>query len=343
MRRADLGMGLMPAAHLTPSASRVADAVLAILTGRDPADVATTTGLAPDDLADAAQAYHAAGIIALEQRETARWHQVRVRPSRQQPPELALATVVGPRLDSLTASGGPGGWWYMNKPPGWRIRLRDIQPGLAGKFFGDLAAAGVIAAWSPALYEPETAAFGGAAGMDIAHDLFCADTSGTLAYLRRDDPPLGRREVSVLLISAMLCAAGLDWYEHGDVFARAAAMRPEPAPGTAGQAAQLAGQLRTLLAMPTAAFFSVDGSAAARWHTGFTDAGRRLADASSRGTLSRGLRAVLAHGVIFHWNRLGLPAAAQAILARAAASACLPGTESWALPSKPDLAASPGG
>jgi thiopeptide-type bacteriocin biosynthesis protein len=317
----------MPAAHLTPSASRVADAVLAILAGGDLADVAVTSGLAPDDLADAAQAYHAAGVIALEQREIARWHQVRVRPGRQQSPELALASVVGPRLDSLTASGASGGWWYMNKPPGWRIRLRNIQPALAGEFFDDLTAAGTIAAWSPAIYEPETAAFGGTTGMDIAHDLFCADTSGTLAHLRRDNPPLGRREVSVLLISAMLSAAGQDWHEHGDVFARVAAMRPEPAPDTAGQAAQLAAQLRTLLAIPAAAFSSEDGTAAARWHTGFTDAGRRLADASSRGTLSRGLRAILAHGVIFHWNRLGLPAAAQAILARAAASASLPGTE----------------
>lgn len=320
----------MPAARLTPPASRVADAVLAVLAGGDPAGAAAACGLAPDDLAEAAQAYHAAGIITLEQRETARWHQARVRPGRQQPPELALATVVGPRLDSLTASSAPGGgWWYMNKPPGWRIRLRDTPPGLAGEFFDDLSAAGAITAWSPALYEPEAAAFGGAAGMDIAHDLFCADTSGILAYIRQDSPPLGRRELSVLLISAMLAAAGLDWYERGDIFARVAAMRPEPAPGTTGQAAQLAGQLRTLLAMPaaaTSALMSGDGAGeAARWHAGFTDAGRRLAGASSSGALSRGLRAVLAHSVIFHWNRVGLPAAAQAILARAAASACLPG------------------
>jgi thiopeptide-type bacteriocin biosynthesis protein len=319
----------MPAARLTTSSSPVADAVLAVLAGNDLGDVAAAAGIGPDDLADAAQAYHAAGAIALEQHAAPRWHQVRVRPGGQQPPELTLATVVGPRLDSLTASGAPGGWWYVNKPPGWRIRLRDTQPGLASEFFDDLTAAGAVAAWSPALYEPEAAAFGGTAGMDITHDLFCADTSGILAYLRQDDPPLGRRELSVLLISAMLAAAGLDSFERGDVFARVAAMRPEPAPGATAQVAQLAGQLRTLPAMPaavTSALFSESGAygAAARWHAGFTDAGRRLAAASSSGTLSRGLRAVVAHAVIFHWNRLGLPAAAQASLARAAASACLP-------------------
>jgi hypothetical protein len=49
----------------------------------------------------------------------------------------------------------------------------------------------------------------------------------------------------------------------------------------------------------------------------------RLGPATST-DVSRGLRAVLAHVVIFHWNRLGLPAVTQATLARAAASACLP-------------------
>lgn len=319
----------MPAARLTACTAQAADAVLAILAGSDLAEVAATSGIAPDDLADAAQAYHAAGIIALQQRETARWHQVRVRPDKQQPPELTLATVVGPLLDSLTASRSATGWWYMNKPPGWRIRLRDTLPALASELFDDLTAAGTITAWSPAIYEPEAAAFGGTTGMAIAHHLFCADTSGILAYVRQDRPRLGRREVSVLLISAMLAAAGLDWYERGDVFARVAAMRPEPAPGTTAQAAQLADQLGTLLAMPAAtasALFSDGGTfgAATRWHADFTDAGRRFAGAASADALDRGLRAVLAHAVIFHWNRLGLSRGTQAILARAAASACLP-------------------
>jgi Lantibiotic biosynthesis dehydratase C-term len=59
-------------------------------------------------------------------------------------------------------------------------------------------------------------------------------------------------------------------------------------------------------------------------HAGFTDAGRRFAVASSGTTLSRGLRAILAYTVIFHWNRLGLSATSQAVLARAASQAILP-------------------
>ena len=98
----------------------------------------------------------------------------------------------------------------------------------------------------------------------------------------------------------MLADAGLDWYERGDIFARVAAMRPGPAPGAVAQQAQLADQLRTLLATPAAVTSTLFpegdiGGAAARWNTGFTDAGRRFTVASSGTTLSRGLRAILAH------------------------------------------------
>lgn len=54
------------------------------------------------------------------------------------------------------------------------------------------------------------------------------------------------------------------------------------------------------------------------WITAFDIAGRTLGGAAASGSLERGLRDILAHHVIFHWNRLGLSARAQSILARAA-------------------------
>jgi thiopeptide-type bacteriocin biosynthesis protein len=60
------------------------------------------------------------------------------------------------------------------------------------------------------------------------------------------------------------------------------------------------------------------------WLDAFTDAGRDLGDSARAGELERGLRAVLAHLVIFHWNRFGLPAATQGILARATTAVYLP-------------------
>lgn len=113
------------------------------------------------------------------------------------------------------------------------------------------------------------------------------------------------------------------------MFARIAAVRPAPPADTAALAG-LAAQFRALLAVPVGSespVFAPDGPAgfATPWRAAFQDAGRRYCAAASAGTLNRGLRAVLAHTVIFHWNRLGLPAPTQAALARAAASACLPG------------------
>src|SRR5262249_28985855 len=59
------------------------------------------------------------------------------------------------------------------------------------------------------------------------------------------------------------------------------------------------------------------------WCAAFADAGRQLGAATSDGTLRRGIRDVLAHHVIFHWNRLGLSTAVQGILASAAANVIL--------------------
>jgi thiopeptide-type bacteriocin biosynthesis protein len=217
----------------------------------------------------------------------------------------------------------------MRKPPGCRIRIEDAGTETVRHALNSLIAAGAIAGWKPTIYEPETTAFGGPVGMGAAHELFCADTRGLLTYLRQPNPPIGRRELSVLLVSAMLAAAGLDWFERGDVFARVAAMRPAPEAGTDVQRAHLTEQLGTLLAVPassTSPLFGPEGSvaSAAPWLAAFEVAGHRFADAVDQGYLNRGIRAVLAHVVIFHWNRLGLSASTQAILASAATDAYLP-------------------
>ena len=65
-------------------------------------------------------------------------------------------------------------------------------------------------------------------------------------------------------------------------------------------------------------------SYATAWLEAFQTAGHQLGTAAANGTLQRGLRALLTHIVIFHWNRLGLSASTQAILAQAAQQACLP-------------------
>jgi thiopeptide-type bacteriocin biosynthesis protein len=194
---------------------------------------------------------------------------------------------------------------------------------------GELTSSGAIARWWPTVYEPETAAFGGPTGMETAHDLFCADTRGVLDYLRREAPGLGRRELSILLLSGLLRTSGLDLFECGDVFDRVARLRPAPADADAARIERLATKVRVLLSisdLPHSELFTAGGPVAyaAPWLAAFQTAGRQLRDAAARGRLERGVRAVLTHMLIFHWNRFGLSAASQGILARAATTALLP-------------------
>jgi thiopeptide-type bacteriocin biosynthesis protein len=237
--------------------------------------------------------------------------------------ERAMAEVVGPRLDTLAADD-TAGWWFLRKHPCWRIRIVGPGRDQAAVLLSQLADDRVIDCWQQAIYEPEEYAFGGPAGIRIAHALFCADSRGVLAYARLASPPIGRREMSVLLINALLDAAGLDWFERGDVFAKVARIRPAPPEGSQEKLSQLARQLRVLTTVPPATLTGTGLSPFGNpWLGGFTDAGRALSQASVAGVLERGLRAVLAHIVIFHWNRLALPAGAQGILARAATAAYL--------------------
>ncbi|WP_433259679.1 thiopeptide-type bacteriocin biosynthesis protein (plasmid) [Streptosporangium sp. CA-135522] len=314
--------------HLTTTSHHeLAAGVLSILAGAGIEATAASTGVNPADLLQALQVYQAAGLAALERRADTQWRQLRIEFTDWSAAETIGATQLGPHLDQLQSSGAVTAWWFLRKYPCWRLRLRGTDTAAVEGLLDELTAAGLITRWWPTLYEPETTAFGGPIGMHAAHSLFCADSRGVLDYLRRSAPGLGRRELSLLLISALLGAAGLDWFERGDVFARVARLRPTPADDT--RLANLADSVRALLAIPVqadSALFAPGGPTAfaAPWLAAHQTVGRQLGHAATQGRLDRGLRALLTHIVIFHWNRFGLSATTQGILARAASTATLP-------------------
>lgn len=317
----------MPADHLTIAPPHQATAVLAVLAGRNLEATAASSGLDPADLAEAVNIYQAAGLAALERRAEKEWYQLRVEFPDWDAAESIGAQQLAPRLDQLQAGGGVAGWWFLRKHPCWRLRLFSADTDAIDHLLDELAAAGSLARWWPTIYEPETTAFGGPTGMRAAHELFCADSRGVLDYTRQPAPGLGRRELSILLISVLLRAAGLDWFEHGDVFDRVAQLRPAPTATDAARVNALADSVRTLLTVRAdGPLFETGGPVAyaAPWLAAFEAAGAQLGHAAADGTLGRGIRAVLTHVVIFHWNRLGLPATTQGILAHAASAAALP-------------------
>lgn len=317
----------MPLDRLTLPADTIAAQVKAVLAGEPLATAAATIGVDPEDLADAVQTYHTAGLAALQRRQERAWCHVRVALPDWASAEEVFAAQIAPRLDQL--DGGHTAWWFLRKHPYWRLRVRATDHDAIEALLDELAAAGVIDHWRPGIYEPEAAAFGGPTTIDIVHDLFCADSRGVLIYARHPAPQLGRREASLLLIRALQQHAGLDWFEAADVFDRVTQMRPAPADADTTRVDTLAAKMRPLLTIPiqadTPLFASGKPAAyAASWLGGFTHAGRKLGEAATAGRLDRGLRAILAHIVIFHWNRLGLPAKTQGILAHAAKTALLP-------------------
>lgn len=276
-----------------------------------------------------------------EAQEDSLWHQVAVSFPDYSAAEHVGAVHIVPAMTSAETAGKTTSWFFVRKAPYWRFRFRAAH-GSTGReaavlLHGRLDAlrdAGHIADWVTAIYEPETHAFGGPAGMDLAHRLFHVDSRHVLAYLGRQDgsPPIGRsdqrRELSVLLCSILMRGAGQDWYEQGDVWARVAGLRPDPPDVPADRMSGLESDLRRLMTVdagPTSPLLRGNGPLAflAEWAAAFAETGRRLGDLARNGVLTRGVRAVLAHQVIFHWNRLGLPYTVQSLLAHTAKAAVL--------------------
>ncbi len=314
----------------------MAEGVLAVLAGSPLDQVAAHLGIQAADLTDAIQTYQRAGHAALETQAADRdWYQVHIEFPEWDTAEKTAATHISPQFQRLRDTGVIAAWWFIRKAPCWRLRMkpgRTIEHATMKTFVNSIldgpTAAGLISRWRQTFYEPEAAAFGSQTGMDIAHNLFAADSSNILAYLRQPEPIIGRRELSVLLCSILFRAAGQEWFECGDIWHRVARLRPIPANTPNDRLAELTESIRKLLtydARPTGALFGMDGplSFAESWAAAFNHAGEALAAAANEGTLERGTRDILAHHVIFHWNRIGLSATTQSILANVAKAVVL--------------------
>jgi protein-L-isoaspartate(D-aspartate) O-methyltransferase len=216
------------------------------------------------------------------------------------------ADVTPQAATALAAALARHRYHFTRKEDGLRLRTREDAGGVLGR----LAADGLIAGWHERIYEPETWAFGGTDGMAIAHDVFCADSPAALAATGTP----GSKERAILLIAAMTRAACLDPFETGDVWAKLAALRPPAGPPSPDRRADAVTAMRRLLTVDAAQRHDAEPGWADRV-AAFEDAGRQLAFLAGGGLLTRGLRSVLAHHLIFAFNRAGVPARAQAAAA----------------------------
>jgi thiopeptide-type bacteriocin biosynthesis protein len=258
------------------------------------------------------------------------WHQVLIGFPDYAAAQHIAAIHLAPVVNIAEESGLVISWFFIRKNPCWRLRFAtctddqgDVE--LIHTRLHTLTESGQIASMTETIYEPEVHAFGGYDGMAVAHRLFHADSRHLLARFRSEKVAIGQRELSILLCSTLLRAAGQDWYEQGDVWARVAQHQaPLTADMPPDRPHRLQTQLRRLMitdTSPGSPLLADTGplAALADWVTAFTDAGRALRSLATEGLLQRGLRAVLAHHVLFHWNRLGLDPHTKTLLAHAAA------------------------
>ncbi|WJK33097.1 thiopeptide-type bacteriocin biosynthesis protein [Solwaraspora sp. WMMA2065] len=349
----------MPAPHLTthatdpdPSAHRQGDpdtaalvpesAVLALLTGTPAATAAARVPVPIADLIDAAERYQTAGRAALTTPIDHAWYQANIEFPDPPTAEHTAVTALGPHLRHAETAGILHTWWYIRKTPYWRLRLhtdRRHQHQLRAfvtRLLDGLASHGSITGWSAGVYEPETHAFGGHAAMAVAHRFFHADSTHILTYLhhrhtrrQQQAPTLGPRELSLLLCGTLLRAADQDWHEQGDIWHRVTAMRPlYPDHHDPGRFPQITAKVHHTLTLDPrqAVTHTADRDLTGQvdpWLTAAHDTGAALTRLARTGALRRGLRDVLAHHLVFHWNRLGLTTTAQSVLAHAAATATL--------------------
>ncbi|KJY28464.1 methyltransferase, FxLD system [Streptomyces sp. NRRL S-495] len=238
--------------------------------------------------------------------------------------EQTAAHHLAPALASAQEDGELENWWYMRKQ-GLRLRYRAAGPvPVVTSILDVLTEEGLVTGWATVIYEPEAEAFGGTDAMEIAHRLFHTDSRHLLARAAEPDPPaLGRAETVVVLASAMFRAAGLDWYEQGDVWAQFALLRAAPPTVARSRATALASAMRHLMRLDTWALTREATPLAHHgdWVHAFEQSGQNLAGLARGGRLTRGLRAVLAHHLLFHANRAGLPVDHQAAMAARALDA----------------------
>ncbi|AXE28165.1 bacteriocin biosynthesis protein (plasmid) [Streptomyces globosus] len=312
-------------------------AVLAALTGQPLSQVAARHACSVPLLADAVDLYRAAGRAALSANDGAeRWQQVNVEFSDYGRAREAFSAYLLPALRQAYNEGLIASWWFVRKHPCWRLRVlpapatssRAVRARLTANLDAAIAC-GAVQQWRVIPYEPETAAFGGAVGIQLAHDLFHTDSEGALAFLHTADANPSRQPdakvTSLLVVTLLLRAAGQEWSEQGDVWARVEASRPLPAGIPGEQVSSMTPSIHRLLTINTAGLTADDEllMPVAAWAAGLEKAGRCLADAHDHGRLTLGLRSILSRHIIFHWNRMGFTTRQQAIWARAARATIL--------------------
>jgi protein-L-isoaspartate(D-aspartate) O-methyltransferase len=244
------------------------------------------------------------------------WRELSVWFATWQQAQATTVNTLGPRFVELETRRMIDLWWFVRKGVEWRIRYLpepggDDAAATLGRILDTLTGQARCTRWAHTIYEPPTAAFGGPDTMTTVHKLFHADSRHVLNYLASGGGH--QRELGILLAVAMFRAAHRDWYDQGHIWHLLTRERTRPVqPPTPASTDALH---RLLTADLDPAKIGVSSS----WIAAFAHAGTAHFDLDRQGITARGLNAVLAHHVIYAWNRLGLTESVQGAIVHTAA------------------------
>lgn len=275
-----------------------------------------------------------AGLRALEEARTPHWLQFNVQPAPGDPRSIAMFESLAHGLTDLAAAGRIQNFFFMQKPPGWRLRF-EVSPeaGDAAEIIRErlqrMQTQGAIAAFTPAIYEPETLLFGGTASMAIVHELFTADSE---LWMRYHASPSFQASgpswvLSLSLLRHLFAGLGITDWEDLDVWDRVrtrTGRRIDAAIAQDPEFRSVAAEIAQVWAQPDSQMASCPTqlqTLAAEAREKLAALGRKWQTkcSASEGT-TIGPRAVAALFVIFHWNRAWLTAARQSLIVEALAS-----------------------
>ncbi|SNT66013.1 protein-L-isoaspartate(D-aspartate) O-methyltransferase [Asanoa hainanensis] len=248
---------------------------------------------------------------------TSRWRQINLTFADWQTAEHYGTTRLAPTLSAAEDTGAVVAYWFIRKNNTWRLRL--LPGDRLGTIYAVLAAImndERICRVAEPLYRPEIHAFGGTEAMTVAHTLFHADSRHLLHHLATAGGS-HRRELSILLATGLMRAAGLDFYEQGDVWHHVAIHRRPPK--AAQPSLRLIAAVKRLITATDHAPHS-PLSTNPDWPNAYQHAGHELAHLDRHSALTRDLRGVLTQHTLFLHNRLGINAAHTGLLAAAAAN-----------------------
>ena len=194
---------------------------------RDP-EAASCQALSPQELAAARDVFVTGGAEALKNTiRPYRWLSWGVKLPKQQG-RLRKKEQLATFLDGLTraarrwlADPHVTGFFFMNKPPGIRLRVETDRPERVRRRIERWLAERVPYRFDVQIYEPEAFQFGGEVGMTIAHRHFTSDSLAALQVLRRSlqgnlSAPI--EDLSLLCISDLLSRLTEDSWEMWDIW-----------------------------------------------------------------------------------------------------------------------------